>query len=151
MILVLCGVTEFSVIVNYQGFGITSCFQLLTACSMFLQTFGNYHNVTQPHRAKIFITNTLPHATMISLSFTMECLIICALSVLTFVMHICTMTQALTERSMSSTKLNLSSAALKLRCSILLAPQYIYIFFNIIILISYHIIYFPSVDPYRIT
>ena len=115
--------TEFSLIGDYQCFGITSCCQLLIAGSMFLQTFGNYHNITQPHRARIFITNTNPHATMISLSFTLECLIICAMCMLTScntrIYH-----DISTNRKIHVLyQIELSSAAVKLRCSILLAPQ----------------------------
>jgi len=51
-------VTAFSVTGDYKGFGITSCCQLLIAGSMFLQTFGNDHRVTKPHRARISIINT---------------------------------------------------------------------------------------------
>jgi len=132
MILVLCIVPEFNVTGNYQGFGITSCFHLLTACSMFLQTFGNYHKVTQSHRTKIFITNTIPHATMISVFH--SGMFNNLFTVYFDLCNACVYHDISTDRKIHvHYKIELISAAIKLSCSILLAPHYI--FFNNIILI----------------
>ena len=75
------------------------------------------------HVNNINMTDTIPHATMISLSFTLECLIICALCMLTSC-NACMHHDISTNRKIHVFyKIELSSATIKLRCSILLAPQ----------------------------